>query len=805
MNKFVSLPIKVILSLVVSLALVLLGLTWLSINQIEEGFKYEQYKKVQAGKHQYEAHTQLIENQIKVVVELMADASSLEGSENFLPLVEVIEHNLDDLRLYLEIEEIWLFNTQEQLLFPKNIKVVHQEINQLVSATIEKQEPQSVMYCQQRCVDYVTVPVMNKSTDVAVLVLSSNLVNIFFNLKKTLESELAMSLIEVDERGYIINYQTKISTLPSINPFVVKALKNGANLTQIIDSGLQVDIGNESKLINVLPVSLLSDNKYFIVIVEDLAELKNKVTSYRHSMMIASVCVFLLLSLIIYWVTRSSSKRLQTLSHALPLVAEKSFDKFKSSFRHSRSYFPDEIDVLNDAIEAMVSELEVLHTRIEQSTRELSFLALYDPLTELPNRNKFNQTLNDILSQNTSAPVAVMFMDLDDFKRINDIHGHDAGDKLLITVARRLKEKLSTQDFISRFSGDEFVIIIGNYHSDSAVLNLAANLLDMYRDPIHIDSDIYYISASIGIAINRNSDRADLIRQADIAKVEAKLSGGNRSLIYSPHMYERVTRRVELEKEVRVALIENQFFLCLQPQINIQNGSLFGFEALIRWVHPEKGFIPPDEFIPVLENSEQMLELGYWIIRRSFEIVKSLIDYGLKDFHLAINLAADQFRDANLVPLLAKLLKEYQIPAHYFELELTESTLVTDVEDTLSVMNSVKALGFSFAIDDFGTGYSSLSYLKQMPVDILKIDRSFISGITKNETDFQIVMSTIAMGKNLKLEVVAEGVEDLSEVNILKQHGCNYVQGYYFSKPVPERELVDVLNKHVVNGKWQVQ
>jgi EAL domain-containing protein (putative c-di-GMP-specific phosphodiesterase class I) len=316
------------------------------------------------------------------------------------------------------------------------------------------------------------------------------------------------------------------------------------------------------------------------------------------------------------------------------------------------------------------------------------------------------------------------------------------------------------------------------------------------------------VTISIGIAYTQshNVKAAEIISHADIAMHEAKNNGGAQYNVYYPEMYERVAHRVELEGEVRQALAKNQFSLSLQPQIKAKDKALFGFEALLRWHHPERGMVPPDDFIPILENSQHMIELGYWIIRRCFELCKKIIKIrGLEHVRIAINLSAGQFVDTNLVRFLNELLDEFSLSAHHFELELTEQTLVKDVENTRIIMESLKEMGFSFAIDDFGTGYSSLAYLKEMPVDVIKIDKSFIFGMLDNHSDYQIIVSTIAMVKNLNLTVVAEGVETGAQLQSLSQNGCDIIQGYYYSKPIPELELFDFIDLRVVHGIWKTQ
>jgi EAL domain-containing protein (putative c-di-GMP-specific phosphodiesterase class I) len=335
---------------------------------------------------------------------------------------------------------------------------------------------------------------------------------------------------------------------------------------------------------------------------------------------------------------------------------------------------------------------------------------------------------------------------------------------------------------------------------------VAEKVLLQFKESIKLGSNIFYVSTSIGIAYTESATEKadDLISHADIAMYEAKDNGGGQYHIYQQAMFHRVAKRVMLESEVRQALAKQEFSLSLQPQICAKTKKLYGFEALIRWQHPERGMIPPEEFIPILESSQHMIELGYWIIRRCFELALAIRDYGIIEPPIAINLSAGQFMDANLPKFLRELLAEFSFSADYFEFELTEQTLVKDMDHTIAMMEALKNIGFSFAIDDFGTGYSSLAYLKKMPVDVIKIDKSFIFGMLENHSDFQIITSTITMVKGLGLKVVAEGVETQAQLRSLSENDCDVIQGYYYSKPIPEKDLFTHLDQQVSNGYWKV-
>jgi len=493
-----------------------------------------------------------------------------------------------------------------------------------------------------------------------------------------------------------------------------------------------------------------------------------------------------------------------TMAQHLPLLAQRQFREFRERGRNTPLLFQDELDVLDKAANQLSLELEQLHQQIEQNTRELENIAMYDLLTGLPNRNMLLFQLKKYLAALERHPgrIAVLFLDLDNFKLVNDTQGHAAGDLLLVEAASRLRACIRPSDLASRFGGDEFVLVLTDVSSDEHPAEVANRILQAFEQPVELNGQLFYVSGSIGIALSSDPQSIpdDLIRQADIAMYNAKEQGGAAFTGYDQQMYQRLSSRIQLESDIKEAIRLQQFYLVLQPQIELSTGRLVGFEALLRWLHPQRGIVTPDEFIGVLENSPQMVELGYWVFRRSFELVLQLINQGYRHIRISINLSAGQFLDPLLPQVLQGLLDEFGLPANHFELELTERTLVKNIDTTLQMMRQLKGMGFCFAIDDFGTGYSSLSYLKQMPVDIIKIDKSFVFGMLENDADYQIIVSTIAMVQKLELTVVAEGVENRAQLQLLKKHKCDIGQGYYFARPLNDEQLQQFLTEQVPDG-----
>ena len=441
------------------------------------------------------------------------------------------------------------------------------------------------------------------------------------------------------------------------------------------------------------------------------------------------------------------------------------------------------------------------------NTAKLEKMAMFDVLTGLPNRNMLTFQIEKQLASSIRDDrlVALMFMDLDDFKKVNDSHGHDVGDKLLKAAAMRISRPIRDSDIASRFGGDEFVILLSNIESKQHVDKVAQKIIDEFIDPIIVDGVTFYVSISIGIAITSHSRATpvELLRHADIAMYEAKAKKGAAFKVYNATMNLKVMQKVELESEAREALRDNQFSLALQPQIEMHTGKLIGFEALLRWYHPKKGHISPAQFIPLLENTSFMLELDYWVIARSTRIVRDFKNSGYPDIKIAINLSAGQFLDPTLPEFLQQQIIKNDIAPNQVCLELTETVLVSDIKRATSIMRTIREMGCMLAIDDFGTGYSSLSYLKSLPADYIKIDRSFVANIASSADDRNIVHSTISMVCNMGMQVVAEGIETSEQYELLCHFDCHIGQGYLISKPISETNIWDVLNDKVEYNVWK--
>lgn len=423
-------------------------------------------------------------------------------------------------------------------------------------------------------------------------------------------------------------------------------------------------------------------------------------------------------------------------------------------------------------------------TRAEQ---EIHHLANYDSLTGLPNRNLLHDRLQQAIVQSArmKGSVGVLFLDLDRFKGVNESLGHKAGDQLLRTVAERLRVCVRESDTLARVGGDEFVVILSIVADEDGVSSAASKILAIISEPFVIEEQELYLTASIGVAVypTDGADVPTLLKHADLAMYQAKDMDRNNFQFFSSDLNVRVMERMVLESSLRRALERNEFELFYQAQVDVVERTIIGFEALLRWHHPELGMISPEKFIPLAEETGLILSIGEWVIRTACRQAKAWQDAGLPPVRMAVNLSGKQFR-TKLDQVVASILLETGLGASWLELELTESILMRNAAENQQLLQSLSGMGCSLSIDDFGTGYSSLAYLKNFPLGRLKIDRSFVRDIITNPDDRAIAKIIIDMAHTLKMEVTAEGVEDYDQLELLKSYGCREIQGFLFSKPL---------------------
>ncbi len=440
-------------------------------------------------------------------------------------------------------------------------------------------------------------------------------------------------------------------------------------------------------------------------------------------------------------------------------------------------------------------------SQLKQSQKELEFMAHHDPLTELPNRLLFSARLKHSIdrAKRNSKTTAILFLDLDRFKHINDSLGHTIGDQLLMAVAQRFEQQIREEDTVARLGGDEFVILIEDLSDSDNAAVLAEKISKSLETPFIIQGYELFVGVSIGISLFPQDGETveELLRNADSAMYRAKDVGRNTYQFYTQEMTEHAFEHLLLGGQLRKAIEQNQLLLHYQPQIDLKTGGIMGVEALVRWQHPEQGMISPAQFIPLAEETNLIIPLGEWVLQQACTQAREWLDMGLDFGRMSINIAGPQIQRSDLLKAVQKTLEETRLPAERLELEITETFIMEHKDrDAIELLSSFRDMGISLAIDDFGTGYSSLAYLKQLPVNKLKIDRSFIKDLPEDKNDIAITRAVIALAHSMSFIVIAEGVELEKQRDFLIEEGCEQMQGFLYSKPVGSDELMKIIKNN---------
>jgi diguanylate cyclase (GGDEF)-like protein len=538
--------------------------------------------------------------------------------------------------------------------------------------------------------------------------------------------------------------------------------------------------------------------------------------------LITFIITGIIFSILMIWLLRTLIvKRLGKLNNELANISTKKSIKERVAISGQ-----DEISSVSQEINQLLDVIQVSHEKLEQSVEErthelqkthiqlnqeiterksierdlvvhkehLMKLAHYDHLTALPNRILFNDILSKAIHHacRHHTILAILFIDIDRFKNINDAFGHTIGDLFLKEMSIRFSSILRSDDVLARLGGDEFIILLHNIEHAKFAEPVAEKILTVCARPVIIHSHEFFVSASIGISIYPADGQSleDLQKNADIAMYKAKRAGGGVYRYYTHNMDADAHEHVKLESELRKAIQNNQLMLYFQPQLNLKTGNIHRVEALIRWEHPEFGFISPGKFIPLAEETGLIMPIGEWIVQEACHINKQWQNEGYEPITVAVNISSVQFQYQDVALLVDNCLKKYDLDPKYLEFEITETAVMSNVEAAINKLTIIHKMGVHISIDDFGTGYTSINYLKKIPVSILKIDQGFIKGLPNNQDDVAITSAVIALGHNLGLEVVAEGVETAEQMEYLIDHQCDLVQGYYICKPLPEDKII---------------
>ena len=465
------------------------------------------------------------------------------------------------------------------------------------------------------------------------------------------------------------------------------------------------------------------------------------------------------------------------------------------------SFNSDEIGDLAKNFKHMIGELDSYHTELNKQKNALSYQANYDALTNLPNRALFHDRLKQSIykSSRNNEKFALFFIDLDKFKDVNDTHGHELGDKLLVKVSKRLSSVLREDDTLARLGGDEFIVIMNNLKEFHFASVLAQKIIDILEVPIEVEGEELFISCSIGISLypQDSIDENELLKFADIAMYRSKHDGRATYHFYVEEMIQEVMMRTNMQSRIRNALEQKEFIVYYQPQYNIENDKLIGVEALVRWQDKTRGLVSPDKFLPFAEEFGMIVGINRQVMHMAMSQATAWHSKGLYFGRLSINISIEQIEDKNFVGLVQSLLYATKCNPNWITLELTEGQIMKDPKTAIAILEQLNSLGIMIAVDDFGTGYSSLSYLKHLPISELKIDKSFIADIPGNEDDMAIVDSIIAISKSLKLDLIAEGVETEEQKEFLLSKGCKKIQGYLYSRPISAEEVTELLGSYL--------
>jgi diguanylate cyclase (GGDEF)-like protein len=576
------------------------------------------------------------------------------------------------------------------------------------------------------------------------------------------------------------------------------------SLDQLIFGLEQVRFGNRVLRVWALHHNADLQKQYPFVILDDITEESRSLEQHQDKLafyILLTISIFG--ALVIAFAMRPINK-IKKLTAQYPNIALHRFEEAKKALPQERRIFEDEIDVLRSETYELIQQLQSLYLDLDHKNRVLEHKAMHDELTGVGNRNRLNYELDKVIEQakEQQSRWALVAMDLDNFKHINDTLGHLAGDQLLKIIAARLNETVRPEDTVCRLGGDEFVIILDEIRSRDDINAIMNKLFTAMQQPINIGQRKINIKTSAGVYTINTPDTDPILslKSADLALYAAKESGKNCYRIFDEDMSRTAEKNFIIENDFERSLIEGEFYLVYQPQISSKTGELTGFEALVRWNHRDTDLYP-NMFIPILEESDKILQLGAWVMEQAIKDLAKLLKK-IPTLKMSVNLSAKQIFDPTLVKQMTSLCKQYGIEHKQLEVEITETVLISDVLYAKNVLDKMRELGFLVAIDDFGTGYSSLSYISQLSFDSIKLDRSFIRHLTYSSAEQDMLSAVIYMTKRMSSEVVAEGVEDEEHFKILQELDCDVLQGFLIQRPDTLSNLEATIDNYISIGAW---
>lgn len=745
-----------------------------------------------------------------------------ESSNAVLRYRSSIEQQLPQLANQWGVDTAYLVDTANHIVWQYSDNEPNGDnLDTLLSASNYRQLPSTSINCRSRCQQLVVKPVYHGNESVGALVVTRPihyLADQFFALSHsylgilTLDdfSEEANRTVTADGASVYLNSWRANLRAHWPDADLLTGLRVAAayyTYAELAGDIKKVDYGRRHFAISILPVRGTTNQNTRYVLMTDVSATHQRIIGNLIQDSLITLCLIFVFASYIAFMSWRYIRRINQQLQVLPMLGQKQFHEVRNMISQNRRarIYHDEFDHLDNSVTALTYQLESLEKAVSLRNKEMERLSLFDSLTGLANRNLFLYELQHDVQrfQQQGGMLAIVILDLDKFKRINDTLGHQLGDILLGKIGSRLRTATRNLGLVARLGGDEFALILRSAKKYAQVEVLCQKILDLVHKPIELDQHTVVISCSLGISLAGTAQSAtDLVKNAEIAMYKAKESGGNAYRVFNAVMATEAHANLSLEAEIRRAFDNKEFTLYLQPKVNMDS-QIEGFESLVRWDHPDRGILPPNEFIPAMENMGLISRLDNFVLDASCRQLK-VLQLHYPNISIAVNISSTHFTDKNFLVFLKDCLNQYPINPSKLELEITETLLMENMNVGMEIIKQIKELGVSIAIDDFGTGYSSLSYLKKLPVDTIKIDREFIKDIPDSESDMQISSVIIFLAKQLNFKVVAEGVETSEQLVFLKANHCDLAQGFYFSKPIPAHKSMIMLESQRKDKKFNI-
>ncbi|QIZ75517.1 putative bifunctional diguanylate cyclase/phosphodiesterase [Ferrimonas lipolytica] len=798
----ISLRWKFILSFVAMLMLIGVVIGVMAMNrfnqQLEEVISQKHDSLYRDYQHRLRAeHNRLIELNREILFRL----SDKKGLLQLQHLRSELDENWSDFELFGGLYGLQLLDAELQPLLIAGINLNFQPV--WTSAQRAIGTPSSYIHCEQACYVGLLVPIVIDGKPSFILYTTS-FEAVIAPLVEFHQVQLAVLGGASEPRKGAWGRNVLSLSNRSSNIHVLAEVSQRLPLQKILLEPQRLRFHNKSWSFTGWELTNEGEQLLLFKDIGSLAEGERSFIRDLVSILLIAGVLASVLGLALFWLPLA---RIRRLSKVLPLLGQSRFDDLRRRLGRSDQRWGDELISLENATLDVAGQLERLEGDLERYTEELQRMAMIDSLTGLPNRAMFQHELSKALSSigRTDDQISLLFLDLDDFKRVNDTLGHDIGDELLKAVANRLQKSVRSMDTVCRLGGDEFTVIVRGLESEPDIHRIIHQIFASLQQPLQLGNQTLLISTSIGVAFcdNPMMHSDELIKRADLAMYQAKQAGRSNYRVFNEQMQQSASRRLQLTKDVELAIDQQQLSLALQPIISLQQDRVVGFEGLCRWHHPVRGLIMPGTFMKEIDDSVSGRKVGFYVIEQACELLARLSTKLANDeFYLSLNLSPCQYLQSGLVEHIRAQLQRHQLRPNRLVLELTEEVLIKSLDVAMQVMHQLKDMGIQIAIDDFGTGYSSLTYLKQLPFDLLKVDQGFVSDLDNSDVDRNIVTNVIDLAHTLNRSVVAEGVENHDQRQFLKRINCDYAQGYLFAAPMDEHQLVSSMVKLGPELNW---